>query len=196
MYVSSKSKITCSRNYLKNYSQKLNYSNLSNLLSTSAIDILSDQISNRKKKPQIYVKGVAVVLNWHFFFLKYPYIQSTTCLTFSHVVKNCFRVSSRGRSKGHQYCLQANDSFSKQQWISCLRQAIVHSRDTTAQSNWAPLSLHSDAALSDIAELSLSSDTEMADDPVPWTITGARTMDGIQQMELLVKEDSVAVSPV
>uniref|UniRef100_A0A3P8WQJ1 Rho guanine nucleotide exchange factor (GEF) 3, like n=1 Tax=Cynoglossus semilaevis TaxID=244447 RepID=A0A3P8WQJ1_CYNSE len=82
-------------------------------------------------------------------------------------VKNCFRVSSRGRSKGHQYCLQANDSFSKQQWISCLRQAIVHSRDTTAQSNWAPLSLHSDAALSDIAELSLSSDTEMADDPVP-----------------------------
>lgn len=71
MYVSSKSKITWSRNYLKNYSQKLNYSNLSNLLSTSAIDILSDQISNRKKKTT-YVKGVAVVFELTFFFFEVP----------------------------------------------------------------------------------------------------------------------------
>ncbi|XP_054464470.1 rho guanine nucleotide exchange factor (GEF) 3, like isoform X1 [Anoplopoma fimbria] len=78
-------------------------------------------------------------------------------------VKNCFRVSSRGRSKLHPYCLQANDSFSRQQWITCLRQAIVQSRDRTAQTSQAQLSLHPDPALYHIAELSLSSDTEMAD---------------------------------
>uniref|UniRef100_A0A8B9HZC6 Rho guanine nucleotide exchange factor (GEF) 3, like n=1 Tax=Astyanax mexicanus TaxID=7994 RepID=A0A8B9HZC6_ASTMX len=49
-------------------------------------------------------------------------------------VKNCFRVSSRGRStKGQSHSLQANDSFNKQQWISCLRQAIVQSRDRFSQ---------------------------------------------------------------
>ncbi|XP_013873197.1 rho guanine nucleotide exchange factor (GEF) 3, like isoform X3 [Austrofundulus limnaeus] len=78
-------------------------------------------------------------------------------------VKNCFRVSSRGRSKVNPYCLQANDSFSKQQWISCLRQAIVQARDRTAQTSQSPLSLHLDPALCHIADLSLSSDTDMAD---------------------------------
>ncbi|XP_037629502.1 rho guanine nucleotide exchange factor (GEF) 3, like isoform X1 [Sebastes umbrosus] len=78
-------------------------------------------------------------------------------------VKNCFRVSSRGRSKVHPYSLQANDSFSKQQWITCLRQAIVRSRDRTAQASQSQLSLHPDPALYHIADLSLSSDTEMAD---------------------------------
>ncbi|XP_068590042.1 rho guanine nucleotide exchange factor (GEF) 3, like [Cebidichthys violaceus] len=78
-------------------------------------------------------------------------------------VKNCFRVSSRGRSKAHPYSLQANDSFSKQQWITCLRQAIVRSRDRTTQASQSPLSLHPDPALYHIAQLSLSSDTEMAD---------------------------------
>ncbi|XP_047446910.1 rho guanine nucleotide exchange factor (GEF) 3, like isoform X2 [Mugil cephalus] len=78
-------------------------------------------------------------------------------------VKNCFRVSSRGRSKVNPYSLQANDSFSKQQWITCLRQAIVQSRDRTAQTSQSPLSLHPDPGLCHIAELSLSSDTEMAD---------------------------------
>ncbi|XP_059189369.1 rho guanine nucleotide exchange factor (GEF) 3, like [Centropristis striata] len=78
-------------------------------------------------------------------------------------VKNCFRVSSRGRSKAHPYSLQANDSFSKQQWITCLRQAIVQSRDRTAQTSQSQLSPHHDPALYHIAELSLSSDTEMAD---------------------------------
>uniref|UniRef100_A0A3P8S5Z4 Rho guanine nucleotide exchange factor (GEF) 3, like n=1 Tax=Amphiprion percula TaxID=161767 RepID=A0A3P8S5Z4_AMPPE len=73
-------------------------------------------------------------------------------------VKNCFRVSSRGRSKAHPYSLQANDSFSKQQWITCLRQAIVQSRDRTAQT-----SFHLEPALRHIADLNLSSDTEMAD---------------------------------
>ncbi|XP_028266849.1 rho guanine nucleotide exchange factor (GEF) 3, like [Parambassis ranga] len=78
-------------------------------------------------------------------------------------VKNCFRVSSRGRSKAHTYSLQANDSFSKQQWITCLRQAIVQSRDMTAQTSQSQLSPHHDPALYHIAELSLSSDTEMAE---------------------------------
>ncbi|XP_041801101.1 rho guanine nucleotide exchange factor (GEF) 3, like [Chelmon rostratus] len=78
-------------------------------------------------------------------------------------VRNCFRVSSRGRSKAHPYSLQANDSFSKQQWITCLRQAIVQSRDRTAQTSQSQLSHHPDPALYHIAELSLSSDTEMAD---------------------------------
>ncbi|XP_054905547.1 rho guanine nucleotide exchange factor (GEF) 3, like isoform X2 [Poeciliopsis prolifica] len=78
-------------------------------------------------------------------------------------VKNCFRVSSRGRSKVNPYCLQANDSFSKQQWITCLRQAIVQSRDRTAHTSQSPLSLPLDPALCHIADLSLSSDTDMAD---------------------------------
>ncbi|XP_069581916.1 rho guanine nucleotide exchange factor (GEF) 3, like isoform X2 [Brachyistius frenatus] len=78
-------------------------------------------------------------------------------------VKNCFRVSSRGRSKAHPYSLQANDSFSKQQWITCLRQAIVQSRDRTAHPSEPQLSLQSDPALCHIADLSLSSDTELAD---------------------------------
>ncbi|XP_076022330.1 rho guanine nucleotide exchange factor (GEF) 3, like isoform X2 [Genypterus blacodes] len=78
-------------------------------------------------------------------------------------VKNCFRVSSRGRSKAHSHSLQANDSFSKQQWITCLRQAIIQSRDRTAQTSQSQLSSHPDPALYHIADLSLGSDTEMAD---------------------------------
>lgn len=91
---------------------------------------------------------------------QYP---SVFCLSFLLLVKNCFRVSSRGRSKAHSYSLQANDSFSKQQWITCLRQAIVQARDRNAQSRQSQLSPHPDPALYHIAELSLSSDTEMAD---------------------------------
>nr|XP_019951560.1 PREDICTED: rho guanine nucleotide exchange factor 3-like isoform X2 [Paralichthys olivaceus] len=75
-------------------------------------------------------------------------------------VKNCFRVSSRGRSKAHSYSLQANDSFSKQQWITCLRQAIIQSRERTAQHRMSQVSSHADLALYHIADLSLSSDSE------------------------------------
>ncbi|XP_011600745.2 rho guanine nucleotide exchange factor (GEF) 3, like isoform X1 [Takifugu rubripes] len=78
-------------------------------------------------------------------------------------VKNCFRVSSRGRSKAHSFSLQANDSFSKQQWITCLRQAIVHSRDKKAQTSQSQLPPHPDPALYHIAELSLGSSTDMVD---------------------------------
>uniref|UniRef100_A0A8B9JBR7 Rho guanine nucleotide exchange factor 3 n=1 Tax=Astyanax mexicanus TaxID=7994 RepID=A0A8B9JBR7_ASTMX len=81
-------------------------------------------------------------------------------------VKNCFRVSSRGRStKGQSHSLQANDSFNKQQWISCLRQAIVQSRDRFSQDSQSKASsrLSPDPALDHIAELSLNSDVEMPD---------------------------------
>ncbi|XP_077575697.1 rho guanine nucleotide exchange factor (GEF) 3, like isoform X1 [Stigmatopora nigra] len=78
-------------------------------------------------------------------------------------VKNCFRVSSRGRSKAHSYSLQANDSFSKQQWITCLRQAMVQSRDRKAHSRQLLAPPHSDPSLCHIADLSLSCDAEMAD---------------------------------
>ncbi|KAM4696700.1 rho guanine nucleotide exchange factor 3-like [Rhinophrynus dorsalis] len=39
--------------------------------------------------------------------------------------KNFFRVSFRDRSRGQSHTLQANDSFNKQQWVSCIRQAMV-----------------------------------------------------------------------
>lgn len=75
-------------------------------------------------------------------------------------------MSSRGRSKAHPYSLQANDSFSKQQWITCLRQAIVHSRDKKAQTSQSQLSLHPDPALYHIAALSLGSSSDMVDQTI------------------------------
>ncbi|KAL7864779.1 hypothetical protein AOLI_G00161990 [Acnodon oligacanthus] len=80
-------------------------------------------------------------------------------------VKNGFRVSSRGRTKAQSHSLQANDSFNKQQWISCIRQAIVQSRDRNAQASQSKASarLSPDPALDHIAELSLNSDVEMPD---------------------------------
>lgn len=77
-------------------------------------------------------------------------------------VKNCFRVSSRGRSKANSYNLQANDSFSKQQWITSLRQAIVQSRDRTAHGSHSQFPYFPDPALCHIADLSLTSDAEMS----------------------------------
>ncbi|XP_061075301.1 rho guanine nucleotide exchange factor (GEF) 3, like [Conger conger] len=79
--------------------------------------------------------------------------------------KNCFRVSIQGRSKAQSHSLQANDSFNKQQWISCLRQAIVQSRDRESQpsQSWLLPQTSPDPALCHIAELSLSSDSEMMD---------------------------------
>lgn len=113
--------------------------------------------------PLVEVKPTTLLpLNFSSFPSLIPFLPSF--LSLYHLpVKNCFRVSSRGRSKAHPYSLQANDSFSKQQWITCLRQAIVQSRDRTAQTSQSQLSPHPDPALYHIAELSLSSDTEMAD---------------------------------
>lgn len=38
-------------------------------------------------------------------------------------VKNFFRVSFKNGSQSQTHCLQANDSFNKQQWLNCIRQA-------------------------------------------------------------------------
>ncbi|XP_056305520.1 rho guanine nucleotide exchange factor (GEF) 3, like [Danio aesculapii] len=81
-------------------------------------------------------------------------------------VKNCFRVSTTGRSKSQSHSLQANDSFNKQQWISCLRQAMVQSRDRQAQSSPCNPNerLSPEPALyNNIAELNINSDVEMPD---------------------------------
>ncbi|XP_036386929.1 rho guanine nucleotide exchange factor (GEF) 3, like isoform X1 [Megalops cyprinoides] len=79
--------------------------------------------------------------------------------------KNCFRVSSTGRAKAHSHSLQANDSFNKQQWISCLRQAMVQSRDREFQASQSrpTRQMSPDPALYHIAELNLNSDAEMVD---------------------------------
>ncbi|XP_041954574.1 rho guanine nucleotide exchange factor (GEF) 3, like isoform X1 [Alosa sapidissima] len=75
-------------------------------------------------------------------------------------VKNCFRVTSRGRTKAQSHSLQANDSFNKQQWITFLRQAIVQSRDSETHTR-RPSGFSPDPDLCHIAELSLNSDMEM-----------------------------------
>ena len=77
-------------------------------------------------------------------------------------MRNCFRVSSRGRGKAQSHSLQANDSFNKQQWITCLRQAIVQSRDRSALSGQSLLSPPPDPTLNNLAELSLNPATEMS----------------------------------
>lgn len=84
-------------------------------------------------------------------------------LSSAFLVKNCFRVSSRGRSKAHSYSLQDNDSFSKQQWVTCLRQAMVQSRDMKAQSRQSVAAPHPDPTLCHIADLSIGCDTDMTD---------------------------------
>ncbi|XP_063267386.1 rho guanine nucleotide exchange factor 3 isoform X2 [Prinia subflava] len=38
-------------------------------------------------------------------------------------IKNFFRVSFKNGSQGQTHSLQANDSFNKQQWLNCIRQA-------------------------------------------------------------------------
>ncbi|KAG9332401.1 hypothetical protein JZ751_014499 [Albula glossodonta] len=79
--------------------------------------------------------------------------------------KNCFRVSSTGRAKAQSHSLQANDSFNKQQWITCLRQAMIQSRDMESHTSQPRPSTPAapDPALYHIAELSLCSDAEMMD---------------------------------
>ncbi|XP_064415012.1 rho guanine nucleotide exchange factor 3 [Latimeria chalumnae] len=83
--------------------------------------------------------------------------------------KNFFRVSFRDRSRGQSHSLQANDTFNKQQWVSCIRNTVVAYRDqsqTLRRLNSRPLTCHSspssqsrDAICSlvevDIADLSI-----------------------------------------
>lgn len=42
---------------------------------------------------------------------------------FSFLVKNFFRVSFKNGSQSQTHSLQANDTFNKQQWLNCIRQA-------------------------------------------------------------------------
>ncbi|XP_063791595.1 rho guanine nucleotide exchange factor 3-like isoform X2 [Pseudophryne corroboree] len=67
--------------------------------------------------------------------------------------KNFFRVSFRDRSRGQAHTLQANDSFNKQQWVSCIRHAM-----TTSKVQCASPATPQDTpcTLIDIADLSLS----------------------------------------
>ncbi|CAL8258705.1 unnamed protein product [Gadus morhua 'NCC'] len=76
-------------------------------------------------------------------------------------VRNCFRVSSRGRAKAQSHSLQANDSFNKQQWITCLRQAIVQSRDRGSLTSQNLQSPPPDPTLNNLADLSLNPAIEM-----------------------------------
>ncbi|KAM4612811.1 rho guanine nucleotide exchange factor 3 [Polymixia lowei] len=50
--------------------------------------------------------------------------------------KNFFRVSCHSRGQLQSYCFQASDSFNKQQWINCIRQAkeaAIQARDQGAE---------------------------------------------------------------
>lgn len=44
-------------------------------------------------------------------------------MCFSLLVKNFFRVSFKNGSQSQTHSLQANDTFNKQQWLNCIRQA-------------------------------------------------------------------------
>lgn len=48
-----------------------------------------------------------------------PYVASVVVLT----AKNFFRVSYRTGGQLQSHCFQASDTFNKQQWINCIRQA-------------------------------------------------------------------------
>ncbi|KAM4663885.1 rho guanine nucleotide exchange factor 3-like isoform 1-T2 [Discoglossus pictus] len=74
--------------------------------------------------------------------------------------KNIFRVSFRDRSRGQAHTLQANDSFNKQQWVSCIRQAMVSSRENII-SPGAPQDTQ--CSLVDIADLSLNCNEDSED---------------------------------
>ncbi|XP_058873153.1 rho guanine nucleotide exchange factor 3-like isoform X1 [Acipenser ruthenus] len=78
--------------------------------------------------------------------------------------KNFFRVSSRGRWKGQAHSLQASDSFNKQQWVSCIRQAIISFKDQLNSSHRSLLNQSADSSLDDIADLSIDSDEKVGVD--------------------------------
>ncbi|XP_073455874.1 rho guanine nucleotide exchange factor 3-like isoform X1 [Aquarana catesbeiana] len=71
----------------------------------------------------------------------------------SERAKNFFRVSFRDRSRGQAHTLQANDSFNKQQWVTCIRQAMVASREQSS----SPLQVQeTSGTLIDFSDLSLN----------------------------------------
>ncbi|MGH0169749.1 UNVERIFIED_CONTAM: hypothetical protein FKN15_057415 [Acipenser sinensis] len=82
----------------------------------------------------------------------------------TRLAKNFFRVSSRGRWKGQAHSLQASDSFNKQQWVSCIRQAIISFKDQLNSSHRSLLNQSADSSLDDIADLSIDSDDKVGVD--------------------------------
>ncbi|XP_029466517.1 rho guanine nucleotide exchange factor 3-like isoform X2 [Rhinatrema bivittatum] len=60
-------------------------------------------------------------------------------ITGTERAKNFFRVSFCERSRGQSHTLQANDSFNKQQWLSCLRRAMLASHADDAAGSLAEL---------------------------------------------------------
>ncbi|CAJ0927432.1 unnamed protein product [Ranitomeya imitator] len=75
--------------------------------------------------------------------------------------KNFFRVSFRDRSRGQAHTLQANDSFNKQQWISCIRHAMVASREQCASPG---TSQDTPCTLINLSDLSLNCHEEKMED--------------------------------
>ncbi|XP_073397385.1 rho guanine nucleotide exchange factor 3-like [Dendrobates tinctorius] len=75
--------------------------------------------------------------------------------------KNFFRVSFRDRSRGQSHTLQANDSFNKQQWVSCIRHAMVASREQRASPG---TSQDTPCTLINLSDLSLNCHEEKMED--------------------------------
>ncbi|XP_069785278.1 rho guanine nucleotide exchange factor 3-like isoform X2 [Narcine bancroftii] len=71
--------------------------------------------------------------------------------------RNIFRVRSRDRLQGQTHTLQASDSFSKQQWVSCIRQAVISARDSSSSLSRDDPTLSSSPPLDQIAALTLDS---------------------------------------
>ncbi|KAM9324258.1 rho guanine nucleotide exchange factor 3-like [Gastrophryne carolinensis] len=65
--------------------------------------------------------------------------------------KNIFRVSFQDRSRGQAHALHANDAFNKQQWVSCIRQAMVASREGSHSLHKAQETLSSLIEISDLS---------------------------------------------
>lgn len=74
--------------------------------------------------------------------------------------KNFFRVGFRDRTQGQSHTLQANDSFNKQQWMSCLRHAILGYRERSFSESEGPLLGMTDLSLQTSDK---ASDIEMDD---------------------------------
>ncbi|KAG9463227.1 hypothetical protein GDO78_022167 [Eleutherodactylus coqui] len=67
--------------------------------------------------------------------------------------KNVFRVSFQDGSRGQAHTLQANDSFNKQQWVSCIRHAMVTTREQSASPATSP---ETPCTLGELSSLSLN----------------------------------------
>ncbi|KAG8447302.1 hypothetical protein GDO86_014677 [Hymenochirus boettgeri] len=67
--------------------------------------------------------------------------------------KNFFRVSFQDRSRGQAHTLQANDTFNKNQWMSCIRQAQA---SVQGSGSYAGGPQETPCAVVDLSDLSLN----------------------------------------